>query len=76
MLQLTKNKNIIGIKEIDTRQLVIILREKGVQSGCIMSENIDEEKALAMAVDDVKKASLVEQVTTKKTYLNRNKFVS
>lgn len=48
------NENgVIGIAEIDTRQLTRILREQGAQSGCIMTaaqgEDIDADKALALA---------------------------
>ena len=44
-----KEQNVIAIAEIDTRKLTRILREKGVQSGCIMAGDIDENKALQAA---------------------------
>ena len=42
-------KNILGIADIDTRKLTRILRQTGAQSGCIMTGDIDEQKALASA---------------------------
>jgi len=45
-----KEKNILGIADIDTRQLTRILRDKGAQSGCLMAgENVDVDKALVLA---------------------------
>src|SRR6184192_3422606 len=41
--------NVVGIADIDTRKLTRILREKGAQNGCVMSGDIDEQKALAEA---------------------------
>ncbi len=42
-------QGVVAIAEIDTRKLTRILREKGAQSGCIMTGEIDEEKALQTA---------------------------
>ena len=45
-----KEKNIVGIADIDTRRLTRVLRDKGAQSGCLMAgENLDEDKALELA---------------------------
>ncbi|MFT7558313.1 MAG: carbamoyl-phosphate synthase small subunit [Flavobacteriales bacterium] len=44
-----KQKNIVGISDIDTRRLTRILRDKGAQSGCLMAGDVDETKALAAA---------------------------
>jgi carbamoyl-phosphate synthase small subunit len=44
-----ERNGIVGISGIDTRKLTRILREKGAQSGCLMSGEIDEKKALAEA---------------------------
>lgn len=50
-----RQRNVVGIADIDTRKLTRILREKGAQSGCIMAGNIDGElnveKALKLAQD-------------------------
>jgi len=46
-----KQRNVLGIADIDTRKLTRILREKGALSGTIMSGEIDEEKALQAAKD-------------------------
>ena len=42
-------QNIVAIADIDTRKLTRILREKGAQSGCLMSGDIDEARAIALA---------------------------
>ena len=39
-----KEKNILGIADIDTRKLTRILREAGAQSGCIMAGDIDRSR--------------------------------
>ncbi len=44
-----RQRNIVGIADIDTRKLTRILREKGAQNGCLMAGDIDEAKALAQA---------------------------
>lgn len=44
-----KQQNVIAIADIDTRKLTRILREKGVQSGCIMTGEVNENKALQAA---------------------------
>lgn len=44
-----KAENIVAIAGIDTRKLTRILREKGAQSGCLASGEIDEEKSVAAA---------------------------
>jgi len=41
--------NVVAIAEIDTRKLTRILRDKGAQSGCIMTGNADEATAVAHA---------------------------
>lgn len=40
---------VVGISDIDTRRLTLLLREKGSLSGCILSGNCDQEKALTLA---------------------------
>ncbi|WP_417665546.1 glutamine-hydrolyzing carbamoyl-phosphate synthase small subunit [Pseudidiomarina sp.] len=48
-----RQRNVVGIADIDTRKLTRILREKGAQNGCIIAGNlageIDAEKALELA---------------------------
>ena len=44
-----RDNNIVGIADIDTRKLTRILREKGSQSGCIMTGKIDLKLALKSA---------------------------
>jgi carbamoyl-phosphate synthase small subunit len=39
----------VAIADIDTRKLTRIIREKGAQSGCIMTGDIDEETAIEHA---------------------------
>jgi carbamoyl-phosphate synthase small subunit len=40
---------VVGIAGIDTRRLTRILREKGAQSGCIVTGDIDPDQAITMA---------------------------
>ncbi|SBT81938.1 Carbamoyl-phosphate synthase small chain [secondary endosymbiont of Trabutina mannipara] len=39
-----KQQNIIGIADIDTRKLTRLLREKGVQNGCIIADDTQDEQ--------------------------------
>jgi carbamoyl-phosphate synthase small subunit len=47
------NANVVGIADVDTRQLTRILREKGAQNGCILAAasigTMETEQALAAA---------------------------
>jgi carbamoyl-phosphate synthase small subunit len=42
-------EGVVGISDIDTRKLTRILREKGAQSGCLMSGRVDVDEALTLA---------------------------
>jgi len=44
-----KQSKTVAIADIDTRKLTRLLREKGAQSGCIMSGKVDPETAIAHA---------------------------
>ena len=62
---------VVAIADIDTRKLTRLLREKGAQSGCIMTgENIDEAAAVRAArkFPGLKGMDLAKAVSTKKTY--------
>ncbi len=63
-----KDQNIVGIAQIDTRQLTRLLREKGAQSGCIMSGAIDVDAAIAKAksAPSLAGCDLAKIVSTKK----------
>lgn len=65
-----KEKNILGIADIDTRKLTRILRETGAQSGCIMAGDIDDQAALAAArgFAGLKGMDLAKEVTTASSY--------
>ena len=65
-----KANNVVAIADIDTRRLTRILRDKGAQAGCIMTGNIDEKKALELALSFGSMAGkdLAQEVTTKQTY--------
>ncbi|MDD7569728.1 MAG: glutamine-hydrolyzing carbamoyl-phosphate synthase small subunit [[Actinobacillus] rossii] len=65
-----KENNVVAIADIDTRRLTRILRDKGAQAGCIMTGNIDEKKALELALSFGSMAGkdLAQEVTTKETY--------
>jgi len=62
---------IVAIADIDTRRLTRILRDKGAQSGCIMTgDAIDEQQALelARAFTGLAGMDLAKEVTTASTY--------
>ena len=62
---------LVAIAEIDTRKLTRTLREKGAQSGCIMTgENIDPANAIhaARKFPGLKGMDLAKAVTTKRSY--------
>ncbi|MBN8430539.1 glutamine-hydrolyzing carbamoyl-phosphate synthase small subunit [Microbulbifer salipaludis] len=66
-----KQRNIVGIADIDTRRLTRILRDKGAQSGCIVAgDNVDEAEALkkAQAFAGLKGMDLAKVVSTKQPY--------
>jgi len=63
--------NVVGIADIDTRRLTRILREKGVQNGCIQAgDAIDEGAALAeaRAFPGLKGMDLAQHASTRETY--------
>ncbi len=64
-------QNVIGISDIDTRQLTRILREQGAQNGCLQAGGIDENGAIekARAFAGLKGMDLAKAVTTGKPYL-------
>ncbi|KZX01979.1 glutamine-hydrolyzing carbamoyl-phosphate synthase small subunit [Pseudoalteromonas luteoviolacea] len=66
-----KERNILGIADIDTRKLTRILRDKGAQNGCIIAgDDIDEQKALeaAKAFPGLKGMDLAKVVTTESSF--------
>lgn len=66
-----REHNIGAIADIDTRRLTRLLREKGAQSGCLMSgDQIDPEEALrrARAHPGLQGADLAQVVSTSQSY--------
>ena len=65
-----KEKNILGIADLDTRRLTRILRDKGAQNGCLMAGDIDEDKALKLAQEfaGLQGMDLAKEVTTKEAF--------
>ena len=65
-----KVENVVALAGIDTRKLTRILREKGAQSGCLMSGDIDEEKSVAAArrFPGLAGMDLAKVVSTDKSY--------
>ncbi len=62
---------VVAIAEIDTRKLTRLLREKGAQSGCIMTgDSIDEADAVRLAkkFPGLKGMDLAKAVSTKRVY--------
>jgi carbamoyl-phosphate synthase small subunit len=65
------SRNIVGIAEIDTRQLTRILRDKGAQNGCVMAgPDISEQSALDLAkgFEGLKGMDLAKVVSTTSQY--------
>jgi carbamoyl-phosphate synthase small subunit len=61
--------NTVCIADIDTRKLTRIIREKGAQSGCILTgDAADEAIAAANAFPGLKGMDLAKVVTTSSTY--------
>ncbi|RKF15594.1 carbamoyl-phosphate synthase small subunit [Alginatibacterium sediminis] len=66
-----KQRNVVGIADIDTRRLTRILREKGAMAGCIIAgSNLDQATALQQAKDfpGLKGMDLAKEVSTTQTY--------
>lgn len=60
----------VAIADIDTRKLTRLIREKGAQSGCIMTGEIDVDKAVehARKFPGIAGMDLAKFVTTKESY--------
>lgn len=66
-----KERNVLGIADIDTRRLTRILRDKGAQNGCIITgKDLDESKALELAKQfpGLKGMDLAKVVSAKEKY--------
>lgn len=65
-----KDNNVVAIADIDTRRLTRLLRDKGAMAGCIMTGEIDEKKALELALGFGSMAGkdLAREVTVKEPY--------
>lgn len=66
-----KEQNVVAITDIDTRKLTRLLRDKGAQSGIIVTgDDIDAEAAIAEAkgFSGLKGLDLAKEVTTEKSY--------
>ncbi|WP_439257972.1 glutamine-hydrolyzing carbamoyl-phosphate synthase small subunit [Lonepinella sp. BR2271] len=65
-----KANNVVAIADIDTRRLTRILRDKGAQAGCIMTGEVDEKKALELALSFGSMAGkdLAQEVTSNEPY--------
>lgn len=62
-----KSQKIIGLYDIDTRQLTKVLREVGVMNGMIISGNSKEAiEAFAALKDEKKKSALLEKIKSYK----------
>jgi carbamoyl-phosphate synthase small subunit len=65
-----QQQNIVGISDVDTRQLVRHIRDKGAMNAIISSEilDLDELKAKLAEVPSMDGLELSSQVSTKETY--------
>ena len=73
-----RRANVVAIADIDTRKLTRILREKGAQSGCIVTGDVSAVAAIeaARTFPGIAGMDLAKVVTTKRTYqwAQRNTF--
>ncbi len=69
-----QRNNVVAISEIDTRRLTRILRTKGAQRGCIIVNDLPQDKSVMTAMNAIegftglKGTDLAKEVTTAKTY--------
>jgi carbamoyl-phosphate synthase small subunit len=65
-----RGHGVVAIADVDTRRLTRILRDKGAQSGCLMSGQVHVEKALeaARAFPGLAGMDLAKAVTTDRIY--------
>ncbi|MFP3019370.1 MAG: glutamine-hydrolyzing carbamoyl-phosphate synthase small subunit [Arsenophonus sp.] len=74
-----KRHKIVAISDIDTRKLTRLLRETGVQNGCIITgDSLDANVALEKIrlFSGIKGLDLAKEVTTKNIYTWKKKSVS
>ena len=65
-----RNSNTVAIADIDTRKLTRLIREKGTQSGCIITGNVDLDMAVkyAQTFPGITGMDLAKCVTTDRIY--------
>jgi carbamoyl-phosphate synthase small subunit len=65
-----RERNVVGIADVDTRRLTRILRDSGTQGGCVMAGDVDEAEAIALAQGfaGLQGMDLAKVVTTPKAY--------
>ncbi len=70
LTEFLRQGNTVAIADIDTRKLTRIIREKGAQSGCIMTGDADPNKAVAHAgkFPGIAGMDLAKFVSTKEPY--------
>jgi carbamoyl-phosphate synthase small subunit len=63
-------RGVVAIADIDTRKLTRLLREKGAQSGCVMSGQVSVDQALAAAraFPGLAGMDLAKEVTTREPF--------
>jgi carbamoyl-phosphate synthase small subunit len=63
-------RGVVAIADIDTRRLTRLLREKGAQSGCVMSGEVSVDRALAAAraFPGLAGMDLAKEVTTREPF--------
>jgi carbamoyl-phosphate synthase small subunit len=63
-------RGVVAIADIDTRKLTRLLRERGAQSGCVMSGEVSVDKALAAAraFPGLAGMDLAKEVTTREPF--------
>ncbi len=68
--EMLRQGGVVAIADIDTRKLTRIIREQGVQSGCILTGDLDTEKAVRHAnkFPGIVGTDLAKFVTTERPY--------
>ena len=63
-----EESHVCGISELDTRELVRILRDKGSMKACLCSEDLSDEEALKLISEYEIPTNLASVVSTKKVW--------
>ena len=66
-----KEKNVVGLCNVDTRAITRIIRDQGSMKGMICDMDFDDKKALKLIKDYKVSKTMIAKVSTKKTWIVR-----